>query len=163
MGRIRKAVFDAGPLIHLNEIKALRILGIVRLKIVTVEVKGEIKGIQIPSARVVYLDGKGKEISNILIEQFQLDLGEATSIAFCKMENIRNFFTDDLEARDVAKEQGLEAHGTLALVFRAYREGLLTGKQALILIDLLYNESSLYLTKDLVEYAKIEIMGYSHR
>ena len=79
------------------------------------------------------------------------------------MENIRTFFTDDLGARDVAKEQDLEAHGILALVSRAYREGLLTEKQALAFIDLLYNKSSLYLTKDLVDYAKNEIMGYAHR
>lgn len=158
MGRIKAAVLDAGPLIHLNEAEALPALDVISKRCATPEVADE-TGASFPMKllRVIPLDAPGKDYAKLLMERDEIDLGEATSIALCRKEAIRLFFTDDLEARDCAKREGLSAHGTLAIVLRNLREALMTREQALQLLDNLHNKSSLYVTSDLIAYAKKEI------
>ncbi|MEK6960160.1 MAG: hypothetical protein AABX47_03240 [Nanoarchaeota archaeon] len=162
MGKIEAAVLDAGPLIHLNEAGTLSALGVISKRCVTPEVADETRD---PSplklVRIIPLDAPRKDYSKLLMERDEIDLGEATSIALCRKERIRLFFTDDLDARDCAKREGLSANGTLAIILRNLREGLMSQEQTMQTLDNLHNLSSLYITSDLISYAKKEITRWS--
>jgi len=162
MEKIKSAVFDTGPIIHLEEIDGLFLLALFKEIGITSMVVEELNNSKkilnkYKNIKVEKLDSKHRSFSEYLIAKFNLDLGEATSIALCKQEKIKLFFTDDLEARDTADFLGFEAHGTLAIVLRAFREQLLSKKQATEIMHTLSNKSSLFLTNDLLRYAINEI------
>ncbi|MDE1821375.1 MAG: hypothetical protein KGJ23_13160 [Euryarchaeota archaeon] len=162
MARIKVAVLDAGPIIHLEQIEALRVLTVIREPKVTEEVCREVRphGAGPSICTTVPLEGRGKNLAELLVQRYGLGLGEASAIALAKQEGIRLLFTDDLEAREVAMQFELEPHGTLALVVRSFREGVVDRGDALGQISDLHSKSTLYLTADLVEWARREVLSY---
>lgn len=162
MGKIEIAVLDAGPLIHLHEVEAIPALGLITKKCVTPEVTEEMSD-PFPKKllTIIPLDASGKDYSKLLMERDEIDLGEATSIALCRKEGVQLFFTDDLEARDCARREGLLAHGSLAIVLRSLRERVIDKGQSMRILDDLHNKSSLYVTSDLISHVKKEIEKWS--
>ncbi len=163
MGRVSAAVLDAGPLIHLGQIDGLETLRVVRKCVVTTEVVLELgRGFALPrTCAVRTLGPAARDFAAFLCSQDSLGLGEATSIALARQERIRLFFTDDLGAREAAARYGLEPHGTLALLARACREGVVSRTDALSLLESLHRRSSLFLTSELVDWARRQILAYS--
>ena len=84
-----------------------------------------------------------------MASSYNLDLGEVEAISLCMQEGIKLLFTDDLEARIVAKSYNIEVHGTIGILVRSFREGILTEKEVIAKLELLRTKSSLFLTKDL--------------
>ena len=165
MGKSKAAVFDAGPFIHLHEIQQLRLLRLFRHVLTTNEGFEECKGIApllaiTRSISVREITAGSKDFTKYLMERYAIQLGEATAIALCKQESIRFFFTDDLEARGAARAVGFEPHGTLAIVLRAYRERLLSKAEAARAVAALYEESTLFFTRDLFEWTLQEIRRF---
>ncbi len=107
------------------------------------------------------MSSASRDFAKLLSERYSLGLGEATSIALARQERVHLFFTDDLDAREVAGHFGLEAHGSLALVARAFREAVLDRRDALGVIESLADRSSLYLTSDLLDWARRQISASS--
>ncbi len=101
-----------------------------------------------------------KNIAKIITEQYDLDLGEATSIALAQQERISFFFTDDLEAREIAKIFHLEVHGSLGILLRAFREKRIGKDEAISVVKKISTQSSLFLTSDLVRWIIQEIKNY---
>lgn len=159
MARIRSAVFDTGPIIHLGQVECLKVLDSIRKVLVPDEVVRELqRNPALPTnCSVITLNGKSKDLAKVIGDRYGVGPGESAAIALARQEGVRLLFTDDLEARDVAKEVGLEPHGTLALVARAYHERILNRNQAFDCIERLHAESSLYLTSDLAAWAKAQI------
>lgn len=157
MARIEQAVFDAGPPIHLYEAGAISAFKVVIKKLVTQEVKDEIRGVNYKFLNVVTFQSKSKEFSIALAQSEGLGLGEASSIALCRQEGISFFFTDDLDAREVGKRIGLDVHGSIGLILRCLREGFIQSHIAQGMILNLSNKSSLYLSKSLAEFALQQI------
>ncbi len=60
-----------------------------------------------------------------------------------------------------AKAQGLEPHGTLGIISRAAREGIITTKEAIEKVEALHKNSTLFIATDLVEWAKRELKKFS--
>lgn len=152
---IDEAVFDTGPLLHLGEIDSkepLEIFGKIYTTS-TVEEELEEPGVEISSIVKRKLEAESKDRAKHLADRKGLELGEATSIALCLQEGIEYFFTDDLEARKTAETRGLEAHGTLAIVTRAYSLEIIEMEEAEQAIKDLYMDSSLFVTRDLVDWA----------
>lgn len=149
---IEKAVFDTGPLIHLNQIESLELLDLFDLILVTEEVADEF-GKKLPeNTETVRLEPEAKDHTKYLADKHGIEMGEASSIALCSQEKIKLIFTDDLEARQVAKQLEFEPHGTLAIVSRAYTENLIDQKEAEQTVEKLYKDSSLFITRDLVNW-----------
>lgn len=166
MGKIKSAVFDTGPLIHLNEINNLELLDLFEKILIPNEVLEEL-GLQIKkhiklskNINLKLLNAKNKNISKYILEQYNLDLGESACIALCKQENIKLFFTDDLDAREIAKSMGINVHGTLAIITRCLKEKIINKKETIKIVNELYEKSSLYLTKDLKNWIDNEINKY---
>lgn len=162
-----EGVFDAEPFIHLKEINKLNLTKLFKKILTTKEILEECKNIlreldKLKNIKSKELEPKNKDFAKYLLEKYDLDLGETTGIALCKQENIKLFFTDDLEAREVANMLGFEAHGTLAIILRSYKKNLLNIKEAESSIERLYNNSSLFFTKDLMDWTLKEIRNFKH-
>lgn len=154
-----KAVLDAGPLIHLEQVNKLRVLDIIQEKIISTEVADEIgtKLREKADIKVKELDSKSKDKSKYIKNKYGLELGEATAISLSQQLDINLILTDDLDARSAAKKQGLEPHGTIGLVARAYTKEILNKNEAENTLEELQENSSLFLTTDLVNWAKKQI------
>ncbi len=165
MGKIREAVFDAGPFLHAYEIGRMSLLDLLNSILTTEEVFMECQHIQpilksIQQLQKKNLSFQSKDFAKYLVEYYKIQLGEATGLALCKQEKIKLFFTDDLEARDISKILGFEPHGTLGLILRNFREKMITKKEAKLAVEELYTKSSLFLTRDLFDWTGKEIDAF---
>ena len=166
MEKIEKVVSDSGPLIHLAQIASFDVLGVVKTILISQAVFNEVCSTHLPGSvevknskiiKVRAIEPQFKDFAKIVSEQYSVGLGEAESIALAKQENIKLLLTDDLEARIIAKRFGLEPHGTIGLVLRAFKEGFVKKDAALQLVDDLRTKSNLFITSDLLRYIINEI------
>lgn len=149
-----KVVSNTGPLLHLAEIDLLKALGVFQEVYIAEEVKNELIGNKIninKKIRLVNLKPKFKDVAEILVNKFSLDLGASQSIALALQEKSDYFLTDDLEARTVANVHGIEAHGSVGIILRAFREKIINKETAIKKVSELYNVSSLFITKDIID------------
>lgn len=157
---MKSAVLDASPLIHLEQINALHATDFINEKIVSQTVKSEIgvEAFRNVDAEVKNLSGEEKDRAKYLTNRYGIDLGEATSLVLCKQLNVDIVLTDDLDARDVARNLELEPHGTLGVLTRAYSKDIISEKEAKEFVRGLKNDSTLFITTELSQWAidKIE-------
>ena len=166
MAKLDKGVLDTGPCLHLHEIKSMDSLNILKIKVISAEVEKELYEWAVPVKGIKNVEIKqllpfSKDIAKFITDYYSLQLGEATSIALAQQEKITLFFTDDLEAREVAKSYKLEVHGTLGILLRAFREKIIQKNEVILLIDRLQTESSLFITSDLIIWIKKEVEKYT--
>ena len=148
-----KAVSDTGPILHLNEINLIEALDSFKKIYIAEEVKNELMNnkVNVPkSISLINIKPQFKDVAEILVNKFSLDLGESQSIALALQEKVEYFLTDDLDARTVANVHGIEAHGTIGIILRAFREKIISKETAIKKINELYTVSSLFITKDLI-------------
>jgi len=168
MARIKKAVFDSGPIIHIIEINNEKCFSLFRQIFISIEVSEETgffkeKIKKNKNISVEKLDGKHKDIAKIISEKHELDLGEASSIALCRQKSIKLFFSDDLDARIFAKKYGLNVHGTIGILLRCFREKIISKQETIKLLDSLKTNSSLFITSDLIEWSKKEVNKFREK
>lgn len=166
MAKIKESVFDAGPFIHLQEIQQLELLKLFEKILTTQEILDECKKIgaslrKLENLEKKELSPKSKDFAEYLTNRFELHLGESTGIALCKQEYIKLLFTDDLDARQVAHMLGFGSHGTVAIILRAFREKLITTKEAKESIGKLYTHSTLFFSNDLKDWTIREIEKFT--
>ncbi len=152
MTKIGRAVSNSGPLIHLNEVKSIKVLTVVKEILIPEEVYRETRIRIGKNIRLRQLSSEAKNYAKLIYERYFLDLGEAQALALAKQEGINLFFTDDSDARLVAKYLGLDVHGTVGIILRAYKENIISKKNAKEVIVDLGKISSLYITSDLINY-----------
>lgn len=146
-----KAVCDTGPPLHLSQVGSLNLLAQFEVWIppeVARELAGH--GVRMKGHPEAPLSPTEKNRAAQVAEKFRLQLREAEAIALAEARGVRLLLTDDLEARRVAADLGLEPHGTIGVVLRAHREGLLDREEAGRKIRDLQARSSLFLTSELV-------------
>ncbi len=169
MARLDRAVFDAGPLIHFAQVGSPVAFALFRKILVPDAVWSEVANFELPGKRelekaknvgVVRLSSSGKDFARLVSEKFGLEAGEAQALALARQEKVRFFFTDDLTAREAAKELGFEVHGSVGILTRAYREGLLSRKEAVRLVLALQDKSSLFVTSAIVKEVIREIEAF---
>ena len=150
-----KVISDTGPLIHLSEIDLIKALDAFKEIYIPEEVNNELKRNRIDknvfnNVKIANLGPKFKDVAEIIVNKFSLDLGEAQAIALSLQEKADYFLTDDLDARTVANAHNIEAHGTVGIILRAFREKIINKKLALEKINELYTSSSLFITRNLI-------------
>ncbi|MBI4170566.1 MAG: hypothetical protein HY514_02645 [Candidatus Aenigmarchaeota archaeon] len=172
MAKIEKAISDSGPLIHLAQIGSLKALRIIKKIYIPEEVYNEtcssnfLGSKEIKSLGLILvknLDNASKDMAKIIAEEYSLDIGESQCIALASQDNIKLLFTDDLSARVIAENSGLEVHGTVGIILRAYKKGIMSKKAAIQSIRYLKEKSSLFITSDLIEYILKEIEKYDKK
>ena len=143
------AVSDAGPLIHLAEVDSLALVDAFDRLHVPETVYEELDrgglpdGLADRSFELVGApdDGPAGE---------DLDPGERAALAGAR-DRDAVLLTDDLAAREVASEAGLDVHGSLGVIAFGYSRGLVDREEAAALMRALQRETSLFVTDAVVE------------
>ncbi|MDH5020901.1 nucleic acid-binding protein [Halobacterium rubrum] len=144
------AVSDAGPLIHLAEIGSLELLDAFDTLLVPevvhdeVEVGGLPDGLSEVADKVVAADGGDTGVGG------ELDAGERAAISVARGRELV-LLTDDLAAREVASEAGIDVHGSIGVIALGYSRGLLDRDEAASRMRALQRETSLFVTEAVVE------------
>ena len=155
-------ISDAGPLIHLNEIDCLSFLSL-------------FEELHIPHAVWLETVGKGylqaKDVLDLghvqrhflsqsdmiqFLANHQLKdihTGERECLYLCQQLHISTLLTDDLAVRKAAKLLNLKPVGSLGIIAKAYFQGFISITVAENYMFNLYNKSSLFVTKAIVELA----------
>ena len=153
-------VSDTGPLIHISEIDSINLLKY-------------FNNIYVPeSVRLEYIkhrkssDPDAFELENINLnkvkdievkkfidkyELLKLHLGEKECLYLCRKLYINLILTDDLAVRDTAKKLDITPVGSIGVIIKSFKENIISLSQAEKYIINLYEISSLYVTKTIVE------------
>jgi predicted nucleic acid-binding protein len=144
-------VTDTGPLTHLGQADALDLLDQFGPLLVPEAVFAELRVGGLPAG----IDAVDRERRSVEIpdDHWQtLDAGERAALALCRRVD-GTLLTDDLDARKKADELGIEVHGSIGIVLAAYADGLIDDERARATIRALESDSTLYLTRALVDRA----------
>ncbi|MEK8015306.1 MAG: hypothetical protein VSS75_000455 [Candidatus Parabeggiatoa sp.] len=91
----------------------------------------------------------------------KLHAGERDCLYLCQQLNISTLLTDDLAARNAAKALNFRPLGTLGIVAKAYQMGPISLAEAEHHMLNLYEMSSLFVTKAIVELAIEQLHNYA--
>lgn len=144
-------VTDTGPLIHLAEVDALHLLRTFDTVVVPEAVYEELEAGGVPDA----FEAGAFEIQSVSApaDAFpELDAGETAALVRCEREDY-GLLTDDLAARNAASERGIDVHGSIGVLLRAFSRGALNATETKALIRSLEQDTSLYLSSPLLEHA----------
>lgn len=169
-GKVKAAVADAGPLIHLTQISSLSLLQIFEtLHIPDVVWSETVDRGRLTEADVLNLGNVRRHTLSLPdLAQFtqqnslqNLQAGECGSLYLCKQSGVDLVLTDDLAARDAANLLSLTPVGSLGIVVKAYWVGDISLVDAERLLNDLYSISSLFVTRAIVELAIEQLRKHS--
>ena len=163
---LRIAVIDSGPIIHLTEIGCLSLLQIFS----TLHIPDAIWHETVGQGRVLQDDLQkinifkrhtlsADEINKFTTEKGlkKLDDGERECLYLCRQISVPLILTDDLAVRDAANLLNIIPAGSLGIVVKAYKSGQISLSEAERIINALYDISSLFVTRAIVEIAIEEL------
>ena len=153
------AVCDAGPLIHLGEIDHAHLLEQFHPLVVPARVRQEAASFRPPAgfdAEIVTVTDANLDAlaSRLLV---RLDAGELDCLALCRLRPGAIFLTDDLAARHEAQRLGFAVHGSVGVIVRAFRVGLITHAEADVALIALRDCRSLFVTKAIINLAREQL------
>ncbi len=151
-------VCDAGPLIHLDELDSLRLLGGFRQVIIPDPVCEEVNhhrpGCLGKSGLNLVREatrGPRHEETAVLGRLLALDAGEIAALGLMEKYPGAIFLSDDCAARLAAERMGYAVHGTIGIIVRAIRKQLMSAEEVLRLLSELPRWSSLHIRQSLLE------------
>ena len=155
---MRSIVCDTGPLLHLREAGCLELLQAAGRVVIPLAVESELVDSFWHKDRPAWLEIETLEPS--AAEQaarwFQaglLDPGEAAALALTMQLRAGWFLTDDAAARLIAKELGVEVHGSLGVVLWAAASGKIQQSEAESAVEAL-SRSSLWVSSQILLEAR---------
>lgn len=165
------AVTDAGPLIHLAEVNALDLLRIFERLHVPEAVwneataYGRVRGPVLLDLGSIHRTSVPYDTVALFTQQhslLSLQAGELEALHLCQQLGVLLLLTDDLAVRGAAKKLSIQPVGSLGIVVRAYHIGKIARDVAERLLIGLYETSSLFVTRTIVELA-IEQLDSRHQ
>jgi predicted nucleic acid-binding protein len=161
MERIRLkpvVVCDAGPIIHLDELGCLSLLNDFENVFVPYRVREEV--LKHRQIRFEKLDEPWVVLSPIfpleeslksICKMFSLDVGEVEALSILNKEPEAIFLTDDSAARLVAAQLGFKVHGSIGVLIRAIRRGLMKPAEVIDVLNAFPLSSTLHIKISLLE------------
>ena len=146
----RLVVADTGPLIHLAQADVLALLELTGEILVPGTVLDELERGQTDISEVGFAAERVK--FNTESTHPHLDPGETAALVLCTERNAV-LLTDDLDARNTAKEEGIEVHGSVGVVLYGYSQRTLSEGATKRVLRELEQETNLYLSTPLIEHA----------
>ncbi|WP_246984148.1 nucleic acid-binding protein [Halorientalis marina] len=143
------AVSDTGPLIHLAEIDSLELLATFDTLLVPETVYEEVDAGGVPDG-LADLSYELVEADESRVGVQELDTGERAAIAVAEERGVV-LLTDDLAAREVASDAGVEVHGSIGVIALGHARRSLDRDEAASLMRALQRETSLFVTEAIVE------------
>lgn len=142
-------VVDSSPLIYLGKAGKLYLLkelyGSLKIPAAVyreVVIKGEEKGFEdalrvkaetgrflfVHEPKVETVDSIGGRLKKL---DFRLGIGEIECIALCLDTNDKLFLSDDDDAKRFARMYGIDGRGTIYMLLRSYKEGVLSKRECI--------------------------------
>ncbi len=159
-------VCDAGPLIHLDELKCIDLLGGFS-EVLVPEVVWQDVLYHRPSAlrrRKVSLTrvktpGELTTALKRLAEQFTLDPGEEQALRLMEGQPGATLLTDDRAARSAAQAMAYPVQGTIGVLVFGWRQGQRSRRQLLNLLRTLPQRSTLHVSKAILHGVISEVQA----
>jgi len=151
-------VFDAGPIIHLDELACLDLISDFRENLLPDIVWGEISRyrplalnrIDLSLTRLTEIYQPDGQLTT-MCRFFSLDAGETEALAVMAKTPNAVLFTDDAAARLVAEQMGYIVHGTIGILVRSIRRGQRKPEQVLRTLGEIPLKSTLHIKRSLLE------------
>ena len=154
-----KAVCDAGPLIHLSEIQQVSLLSQFEPLIVPESVIAEARTFSCPPALSIKVSRPSQsslELLEILLST-RLDRGETDCLALCNEDRDAIFLTDDLRARKAAEGLKIPVPGSVGVIVRAFRLGMISQEAAERTLFDLGDAKTLFISRAIIVSAVSEL------
>jgi predicted nucleic acid-binding protein len=130
-------ICDAGPIIDLDEINRLHLLNDFSKVIVSFGVEKEVlkyRQVRFGEYDIAWLFVPPRfpleKPAQTMCQMFSLDAGEMEALSILSKAPETVFLTDDAAARLVATQLGFKVHGTIGVLIRAIRRGMMTPENA---------------------------------
>lgn len=153
-----EVVCDAGPLIHLDELGCLDLLGDFAAVLVPDQVWQEVDrhrpgSLQQPDVEIQRVSVSPSEDASFqaVVRALTLDLGEQAALSLMEQHSNAILLTDDAAARLAARALGYRVHGTIGILLRAMRCQYRTLQEILSILRGLPTRSTLYVRSELLE------------
>lgn len=154
-GFAKVVVCDAGPLIHLDELDCLDLLGDFPEVLVPEAVWREVLKHRPPAlekktvvlVRIAPSGGQTTPLLRGLFETMSLHRGEQEALALATKHEDALLLTDDTAARLAAGVLGIGVHGTIGILIRSIRRSQRTRGQVLDLLRAIPAKSTLHLNR----------------
>jgi predicted nucleic acid-binding protein len=151
-------VCDAGPLIHLDELKCIDLLAgfseVLVPEVVWQEVRrhrpSALRRRMVTLTRVAVPGGPNADLKRIS-ELFTLDPGEEQALNLMGVRPGATLLTDDRAARSAAQAMAYPVHGTIGVLVIGWRRGQRSQRQLLNLIRTLPKRSTLHVSKAILD------------
>jgi predicted nucleic acid-binding protein len=167
-GPARAVVCDAGPLIHLDELGVLHLLGDFAALWVPAIVRSEVErhrpslfARDLPVFELAEPASPPTAAMSALSKVFALHAGETQALQIAHELDADLLLTDDSAARLAARELGLPVHGTVGILVRAIRRGQRSADEVVGLLRAIPLQSTLHIKSALLEAIVAEIEGSS--
>lgn len=163
---MNEVVIDAGPIIHLSQLKLFHLFDLFPQLHTTPEAWREITRFNLPGKqeaessrkiKITRISKKEKEKVMVAIRNFRLQSADFSLLALCNKLVAHAILTDDLELRRAAEGLGLETHGSLGIILRAYKKKWLSYRETQEALNNLFNLSTLYLSSKLLNRVLAEL------
>lgn len=86
-----------------------------------------------------------------MCQMFSLDAGEMEALSILGKAPEKIFLTDDAAARLVATQLGYKVHGTIGVLIRTLRRGMMKPKEVIDVLNGFSSKSTLYIRSSLME------------
>lgn len=153
----RRAVLDAGPIIHLDQLGCLDLLeGFGDLLVPTLvwaeslRHRPRLKPTNIPGLKVSDASSAPSPALMTLVRSLDLDAGEIAALTLLESVRGRMFLCDDAAARLAGESLRYAVHGTIGVLIRAIRRGTRTSAQVREILQYLPDQSTLHINRDLL-------------
>lgn len=155
---MRLVVSDTGPILHLIEADALRLLEFDATVYVPKAVVAELEylqtGLQLPEwIEITSLKPPFSARAIAWQQAGLLDTGEAEAVALTQQLSADWLLTDDAASRVLAESLGLEVHGSLGIVLWAAAEAFIDQNESIAILDRLMH-SSLWISRRIAQRAE---------
>ncbi|MCB0126402.1 MAG: hypothetical protein KDE58_29295 [Caldilineaceae bacterium] len=157
-----EVVADAGPLIHLAEIKQITLLEIFDAihipDAVWQETVGQ-KRISVTDLQVLPNTYRhtfsDHDVADFIRNHHltHLHTGERACLYLCQKINVFTLLTDDLSVRAAVKQRNWQPVGSLGIIVRAYKVGKISLPDAVQYLNQLYEASTLFVTRAIIDLA----------
>lgn len=163
---MQEIVVDAGPFIHLEQIKEIALLQKFPALYAPVSVISEIsfsndllrEKIRLwKNLKIIHIQERIIPDIERIIKKFRLHKGEEDILYLARRFNKPVILTDDLSARTAAESLKLEVHGTVGIIAYSFQKGWLSFKRAEQALLLLQRKSNLFITSAIIERAIQEL------
>jgi len=147
------AVADTGPVLHLAEIGCLRLFELFERLLISQQVRAELRALSVLSRAITIL-GERLRIEEVLpyeiseaqrnAADFKLQKADLSVIALAHKVSPNIVLTDDLRLRKALESQRFTVVGSVGVLVRAFRMGLINRAELEDAVDRLLDDSSLY-------------------